>query len=296
MPACASTRAAPAARRAISTSGRERETQDLYQCVEWAGTQPWSNGKVGINGISYYAMNQWTVGALRPPHLAALCIWEGSSDYYRELCRHGGILSDFLNSWYPRQVASVQHGVGDARRKERRDRRTAWPGPKRCRKKSSPRIAADTPGEAETPRGLSTTTTAARTAEFREDRGAAALRRQLGRHGPAHARQFRRLAARRLEAEMARGARRHALHAFLQPLRRGAAESDSSAISSKARIPAGTSSRACRSTSAIPARNSCCAPRTNGRSRARNGRNISCSRTRMTLSPDAPSQAATLSL
>jgi uncharacterized protein len=89
-----------------------RETMDLYQCVEWAGLQPWSNGKVGINGISYYAMNQWTVGALRPPHLAALCIWEGSSDYYRELCRHGGILSDFLNSWHPRQVGNVQHGAG----------------------------------------------------------------------------------------------------------------------------------------------------------------------------------------
>ncbi len=100
-----------------------REAQDLYQCVEWAGTQGWSNGKVGINGISYYAMNQWNVGALKPPHLAALCIWEGSSDYYRELCRHGGILCDFLNSWHPRQVASVQHGVGDARRQKRGDRR-----------------------------------------------------------------------------------------------------------------------------------------------------------------------------
>jgi uncharacterized protein len=90
-----------------------REALDLYACVEWAGTQPWSNGKVGINGISYYAMNQWTVGALRPPHLAALCIWEGASDYYRELCRHGGILCDFFNSWHPRQVGSVQHGLGD---------------------------------------------------------------------------------------------------------------------------------------------------------------------------------------
>jgi len=96
-----------------------RETDDLYQCVEWAGTQPWSNGKVGINGISYYAMNQWTVAALQPPHLAALCIWEGSSDYYRELCRHGGILSDFFFSWYPRQVASVQHGVGERGAKSR---------------------------------------------------------------------------------------------------------------------------------------------------------------------------------
>ena len=50
-----------------------REARDLYDCVEWAGTQAWSNGKVGINGISYYAMNQWQVGELRPPHLAALC-------------------------------------------------------------------------------------------------------------------------------------------------------------------------------------------------------------------------------
>jgi len=89
-----------------------RETLDLYQCIEWAGTQSWSNGKVGVSGISYYAMNQWTVGALCPPYLAALCIWEGSSDYYRELCRHGGILSDFFNSWFPRQVVSAQHGVG----------------------------------------------------------------------------------------------------------------------------------------------------------------------------------------
>jgi predicted acyl esterase len=75
-----------------------RETQDLYQCIAWAGTQRWSSGKVGINGISYYAMNQWQVAALRPPDLAALCISEGASDYYREVCRHGGILCDFLSS------------------------------------------------------------------------------------------------------------------------------------------------------------------------------------------------------
>ena len=31
----------------------------LAQCVDWAGVQPWSNGKVGLNGISYYAENQW---------------------------------------------------------------------------------------------------------------------------------------------------------------------------------------------------------------------------------------------
>jgi predicted acyl esterase len=90
-----------------------REAKDLHDCVEWAGTQPWSNGKVGINGISYYAMNQWHVAPHQPPHLAALCIWEGSSDYYRELARHGGILCDFLKTWSERQVTNVQYGIGE---------------------------------------------------------------------------------------------------------------------------------------------------------------------------------------
>jgi predicted acyl esterase len=90
-----------------------REARDLHDCVEWAGTQAWSNGKVGISGISYYAMNQWHVAPLRPPHLAALIAWEGSSDYYRELARHGGILCDFLFSWYPRQCVKLQHGMGE---------------------------------------------------------------------------------------------------------------------------------------------------------------------------------------
>lgn len=89
-----------------------RETRDFYECVEWAGTQPWSNGKVGLLGISYYAMNQWQVAALRPPHLAAICPWEGASDFYRDVSRHGGVLHTFIAEWFPQQVGSVQHGVG----------------------------------------------------------------------------------------------------------------------------------------------------------------------------------------
>ena len=54
-----------------------RETRDFYDCIEWAGAQPWSSGKVGLNGISYYGINQWQVASLQPPHLAAMCIWEG---------------------------------------------------------------------------------------------------------------------------------------------------------------------------------------------------------------------------
>ncbi len=90
-----------------------RETKDFYDCIEWAGVQPWSNGKVGLNGISYYGINQWHVASLQPPHLAAMCIWEGAADWYRDMTHHGGILSTFWANWYDMQVKTVQYGLGE---------------------------------------------------------------------------------------------------------------------------------------------------------------------------------------
>jgi predicted acyl esterase len=89
-----------------------REAMDLAQCVEWAGAQPWSNGKVGLNGISYYAMNQWQCAALQPAHLAAICLWEGAADFYRDMAHHGGIFCVFARDWSRAQVSTVQHGRG----------------------------------------------------------------------------------------------------------------------------------------------------------------------------------------
>jgi predicted acyl esterase len=90
-----------------------RETQDYYGCIEWAGVQPWSNGNVGLLGISYYAMNQWQVAALRPPHLKAMAPWEGGVDHYRDFCRQGGIYTSFVSSWYAKSILGVQHGLGE---------------------------------------------------------------------------------------------------------------------------------------------------------------------------------------
>ncbi len=89
-----------------------RETKDFHDCIEWAGVQPWSNGKVGLNGISYYGINQWHVATLQPPHLAAMCVWEGAADWYRDMTHHGGILSTFWANWYDMQVKTVQYGLG----------------------------------------------------------------------------------------------------------------------------------------------------------------------------------------
>ncbi|MDB5651909.1 MAG: peptidase [Hyphomicrobiales bacterium] len=89
-----------------------RETQDYYDCIEWAGMQPWCNGKVGLSGVSYYGINQWQVASRQPPHLAAMCIWEGAADWYRDMTHHGGILSTFWANWYDMQVKTVQYGLG----------------------------------------------------------------------------------------------------------------------------------------------------------------------------------------
>ena len=90
-----------------------RENRDFYNCIEWAAAQSWCSGKVGLNGISYYASSQWRAAALQPPHLAAICIWEGWVDYYRDSVRHGGIACTFRKNWQEMQVKTVQHGLGE---------------------------------------------------------------------------------------------------------------------------------------------------------------------------------------
>ncbi|WP_247820528.1 CocE/NonD family hydrolase [Bradyrhizobium sp. 187] len=96
-----------------------QETADYAECIEWAGQQIWSNGKVGLNGISYYAINQWQVAALKPKYLAAICAWEGMTDHYRDYIYHGGIYCTFAQNWYEMQLRTVQHGLGTRGRKSR---------------------------------------------------------------------------------------------------------------------------------------------------------------------------------
>ena len=83
----------------------------FFDAIEWSADQAWSSGKVGLLGVSYFAGSQWRVAALRPKGLAAIIPWEGMSDYYRDRCRHGGILSDgFIRFWWNRQIITNQYG------------------------------------------------------------------------------------------------------------------------------------------------------------------------------------------
>ena len=67
------------------------EAEDCFDLIQWIAEQSWSNGKVGMTGVSYLTAIQWQVAPLKPPALAALNPFEGFSDWYREFAYHGGI-------------------------------------------------------------------------------------------------------------------------------------------------------------------------------------------------------------
>ena len=77
-----------------------QEAEDFHDCIEWAGVQGWSNGKVGLSGISYYAINQWQVASLQPPHLAAICLQVGRARDHDRVMRfiEAGVL-DAVIRW-----------------------------------------------------------------------------------------------------------------------------------------------------------------------------------------------------
>jgi predicted acyl esterase len=76
------------------------EGDDVHDVIEWAAAQPWANGRVGMTGVSYLAISQWTAAATRPPSLAAINPWEGFTDAYRDFSYPGGIREDgFMRTW-----------------------------------------------------------------------------------------------------------------------------------------------------------------------------------------------------
>lgn len=82
-----------------------QEAEDCADAIEWLGRLSWSNGRVGMTGVSYLAGIQYLVAPLRPGPLAALNPWEGFSDWYREFAYHGGMLE---TSFLPRACDNIQ--------------------------------------------------------------------------------------------------------------------------------------------------------------------------------------------
>jgi uncharacterized protein len=77
-----------------------QEGRDVCDVVQWAGDQPWSNGRVVMLGVSYLAISQYGAAARRPSALRAIVPWEGFSDPYRDFALPGGIReTGFMRLW-----------------------------------------------------------------------------------------------------------------------------------------------------------------------------------------------------
>lgn len=103
------------------------EAHDVYDLIEWAGTQPWSTGRVGMLGVSYLAISQYKAAALRPPHLAAICPWEGFTDAYRDFMTPGGIPErGFSVIWTALTRRNARLSVNLGEQRQRHPLHDAW--------------------------------------------------------------------------------------------------------------------------------------------------------------------------
>lgn len=79
-----------------------REQRDGAELVAWAHSRKreWSNGRIGLWGISYGAINQLFTAAQRPPGLKAMFPIVPAGDVYRDVVASGGqIDSGFMPFW-----------------------------------------------------------------------------------------------------------------------------------------------------------------------------------------------------
>ena len=66
------------------------EANDGFDTIEWAAKQPWSNGKVGLEGGSYLGHVQWRAATQSPPSLVTMFPAVASTSIYKNWLTHGG--------------------------------------------------------------------------------------------------------------------------------------------------------------------------------------------------------------
>jgi predicted acyl esterase len=102
------------------------EIENLYDAVEWAGVQHWSNGNVGLLGVSYLAINQYKVAAMNPPHLKAICPWEGVSDLYKDWFYPGGVREDGFTPFFSGRIQQFGYAMDLRKEQTEHETRDDW--------------------------------------------------------------------------------------------------------------------------------------------------------------------------
>ena len=94
----------------------KEEQADNCEMIEWVARQPWSNGKVGGIGQSYFGFSQWLMGVNQPPHLTCIAPYDALVDPYRDHGFHGGIYCQYRTNWYTNVRKNALHRPANERR------------------------------------------------------------------------------------------------------------------------------------------------------------------------------------
>jgi uncharacterized protein len=88
--------------------------RDAYDTIEWAARQPWSNGKVAMQGGSYLGQNQWRAAQAAPPSLVTIFPSVASTSIYHDwITLNGGWRLSFNFGWGPvRQESRIMQNTG----------------------------------------------------------------------------------------------------------------------------------------------------------------------------------------
>jgi len=99
------------------TAFSEHQGKAYYEAIEWVAKQPWCDGNVGLNGVSFLAITQYHVAACQeyggpPPSLKAISPWEGLTDVYRDIFCYGGVSEPgFPLFWWATEVKPAINGT-----------------------------------------------------------------------------------------------------------------------------------------------------------------------------------------
>ena len=88
--------------------------RDGFDTIEWAARQPWSNGKVAMEGGSYLGQNQWRAAQAAPPGLVTIFPSVASTSIYHDwITLNGGWRLSFNFGWGPvRQESRIMQNPG----------------------------------------------------------------------------------------------------------------------------------------------------------------------------------------
>lgn len=83
-----------------------QEANDGFDTVEWAAAFPYSTGKVGMFGLSYYGYTQLLAATKKPPHLAAIFPAMTLNDQRNGVSyRNGAYQLGFTETWALESIA-----------------------------------------------------------------------------------------------------------------------------------------------------------------------------------------------